>query len=83
MMVHTTTEARKRLAHLVDAVRYTRRPFAIGRRNKAEVLVIPFPDTANPLLSDETNMSQYGGGFDFLADEPELYSRKDLKRPYV
>ena len=83
MIIHTTTEARKHLADLVDKVRYTRRPFAIGRRNKAEVLVIPFPNDTNSTLTEETNMNHYGGGFHFLNDEPELYSKKDLKKSSV
>lgn len=83
MRVITTTEARRRLSDLVSAVRRTRRPIPIGRRNRAEVLLIDFPDHANAALSDVTNMNAYGGGFDFLADEPGLYSRSDLKRSYV
>jgi len=27
-------------------------------------------------------MNQYGGSFDFLEDEPDIYSYKDLKKRY-
>ncbi len=83
MRIHTTTAARKDLARLVNLVKFTRKPVAIGRRNAADVLMIKFPDHANVHVTDETNMNQYGGGFDFLNAEPELYTRKDLKKSYV
>ena len=83
MRVITTTEARRRLSELVSAVRHTRRPIPIGRRSRAEVLLIDFPDHMNAALSDTTNMNAYGGGFEFLKQEPDVYSRADLRRSYV
>ncbi len=82
MTVMTTTDARKNLSFLIGTVQRTRRSIAIGRRNKAEVLLIRFPDSTNLSLSESTNMNQYGGGFDFLNTEPDLYTRKDLKKQY-
>lgn len=82
MQVITTTAARKNLSMLIGAVHRTRRSIAIGRRNKAEVLLIRFPESTNLSLGETTNMNQYGGGFDFLQDEPDLYSREDLKKSY-
>lgn len=83
MRVIPTTEARRRLSELVNAVRHTRRPVPIGRRNRAEVLLIKFPEHANPALDDITNMNAYGGGFDFLAEEPDVYTHADLRKRYV
>lgn len=83
MKVITTTKARKDLAKLVNSVVYTNRPIAIGRRDKAEALIIKFPQETNMSLEETTNMSQYGGAFDFLEDEPDLYSVGDLKKSYV
>lgn len=83
MRVITTSEARRRLSELVSAVRHTRRSIPIGRRHRAEALLISFPDHANAALDDATNMNAYGGGFDFLATEPDLYSRADVKRRYA
>ena len=83
MNIVTTTNARKHLAKLINAVRYTNKPVAIGRHNKAEALLIKFPEHANPAVDDITNMNQYGGAFDFLEDEPDIYSVDDLKKLYV
>jgi len=83
MKVITTSEARKRLSAIVDAVRFSNKPVAIGRGNKAQALIIKFPDSANPLVDEETNMNAYGGGFDFLKEEPNLYTREDIKVSYV
>ena len=83
MNVITTTQARKILGKLVNKVRYSNRPIAIGKRDKAEVLLIKFPQEVSEEVSAITNMNQYGGGFDFLAEEPDIYSRDDLKKSYV
>ena len=83
MRVITTPEARRRLSELVSAVRHTRHPIPIGRWHRAEVLLIHFPEHANTSVDDTTNMNAYGGGFDVLAAEPDLYSRTDVKRRYV
>lgn len=83
MKVIPTTEARKRLSELVNKVSYTNKPVAIGRRDRAEVLLIKFPDQANDQLDDMTNINQFGGSFDFLKDEPDLYTREDITKPYV
>lgn len=83
MQVLTTSEARKILSEIINTVKYKGRPVAIGRRNKAEVLLIKFPEENNSELSSITNINQYGEGFNFLNDEPELYSKEDLKKSYV
>lgn len=83
MKIITTSDARKRLSAIVDAVRFSNKPVAIGRRDKAEALLIKFPENANPLLDDLTNMNAYGGGFDELEDEPNLYTRDDITVSYV
>lgn len=83
MKVITTSAARKNLSAIVDAVRFTNKPVAIGRRDKAEALLIKFPESANSLVDDMTNMNVYGGGFDFLEQESDIYSRDDLITSYV
>lgn len=83
MHVIPTTHARKTLAAIISSVRFSNTPVAIGRHNKAEVLVIKFPEHANNQLNTVTNMNQFGGAFEFLIEEPELYTRADLKKPYV
>ena len=83
MNIITTSEARKRFAELVNTVKFSNQPIAIGRHNKVEALLIKFPDTINPLLDEMTNMNAYGGAFDELAEEPDLYTKEDLKTSYV
>lgn len=83
MKIFTTSEARKRLSAIMNAVKFSNQPIAIGRRDKAEALLIKFPDSANSLLDDLTNMNAYGGGFDELIEEPDLYSKEDIKVNYV
>lgn len=78
----STTDARMHLSSIVDSVRMGGRAIAIGRRNVPEVLVIRYP-RYNSALSDVTNLASVGGGFDFLADEPDLYSDSDLKKKYA
>jgi hypothetical protein len=82
MQIITTTVARKNLSLLIGAVQRTHRSIAIGRRNKAEALLIRFPESSNDSLGEMTNMNAYGGGFEFLEDEPDLYTRNDLKKAY-
>ncbi len=79
MKTISTTNARKSLSAIIDSVKTTKRPIAIGRHNKPEVLIVPVP-SYNPELSDVTNLAMFGGAFDFLWDEPDLYSRKDIKK---
>lgn len=83
MRIINTSEARKQLSKLINAVRYSNKPIAIGRHDKAEALLIKFPETYNADLDDITNMNAYAGSFDFLEDEPEVYTREDLKKSYV
>lgn len=83
MKLLTTTNARKQLAALVDAVRESGDVFAIGRRNNPEVLIIKFPSEYNSNLSDITNINAYSESFSFLESEPDLYSIDDLKKRYV
>ncbi|OGQ08352.1 MAG: hypothetical protein A3G32_03915 [Deltaproteobacteria bacterium RIFCSPLOWO2_12_FULL_40_28] len=83
MKIIATSEARKHFSDIINKVRYSNTPVAIGRHNKGEVLLIKFPQEANPLVSPMSNFNQYGGSFDFLNDEPDLYSINDIKKPYV
>ncbi len=79
----STTEARERMSDLVNIVSTSRKSIVIGRRNVPEVVLIPFPAFWNGKFSEMTNINTYSKSFDFLADEPELYSTKDIKRKYA
>lgn len=83
MKIFTTTNARKQIAKLINAVRETGDVFAIGRRNQPEVLLIKFPTQYNLEVNDITNINTYSESFSFLDNEPELYSAADLKKSYV
>jgi hypothetical protein len=83
MKTITTTEARKNIADLVNHVRETGQAFAIGRRNRPEVLVIKFPDAYDPSFNDITNVNATSASFDFWKDEPDIYTLEDAKEVYV
>lgn len=81
--VISTTEARKDIAKMVNAVREHGAVFAIGRRNEPEALLIKFPKQYRKEAGDITNINSYSESFSFLADEPDLYSLQDLKKRYA
>lgn len=82
MRVITTTAARKNISDLVNLVKLGGETIGIGRRRSIDVLLIPFPTTYNPDLDDITNINAVSRSFAFLEDEPELYTRADVKKIY-
>ncbi len=82
MKILTTTEARKNISELVDRVKQGE-VFGIGRRNSIDALMIQFPSHYNKKLNDITNINALSHSFDFLQEEPELYSMADVKKTYV
>lgn len=83
MRIVTTTHARKNIGTIIDRVKYYGEVFAIGRRNSIDALLIQFPSAHNKNLNDISNINAYSKSFDFLEQEPELYSADDLKKKYV
>lgn len=82
-MVHySTTEARKHLNEIINRVSFEKIIISVGRHNKKEVLIIPKPEIAEDDLPI-TNINTASSSFDFLKDEPDIYSIKDLKKRYV
>ena len=82
MKVIDPVVARKTIGKIMNSVKTTGRPIGIGKRNKPEVLVIRAM-RYNPNLSDVMNFAVASGSFDFLYDEPDLYSAADIRwRPY-
>lgn len=67
----------------MDIVTTKRASIVLGRRNKPEAVLIPFPHVWNSKLSDITNVNAYSQSFDFLKDEPDIYSIKDIKQKYA
>ena len=83
MRTISTTEARKNIKTLVDVVRETGAVYAIGRRERPEVLLVKFPRNYSKELNEITNMNTYSESFNFLEGEPDIYSVDDLKKKYA
>ena len=79
----STTQIRDHISEVIDEVRYRGEVFAIGRRDKMEALIFKYPEYMNQKLSELTNFNANSSSFDFLEGEPDIYSRKDLKKNYV
>jgi hypothetical protein len=80
MITYSTTEARSKLSELVNTVKYQKIIIAICRNNKAEVLLTPLPEEKDIPISEINATSE---SFDFLKDEPDIYTINDLKKRYV
>lgn len=83
MKTISTTQARKNISSIINIVKETGETVALGRHNKIDALIIKFPYEYNKSVSEITNMNAYSGSFDFLNDEPDIYSVDDLKKRYV
>lgn len=81
MLHYSSSEARKNFSELVNKVRFEKVIISIGRHNKDEVLLIPKPEADTDVPISEINATS--SSFDFLNDEPDIYSLKDLKKRYV
>lgn len=82
MKVVSTTVARKNIKHILDEVKNANEIFVVGRHNHHDAIIIQFPKHYNPKVSDITNINANSSSFDFLKDEPELYTKEDLKEVY-
>lgn len=83
MTIISTTEARKQFASLVERVFYHGENIAVGRRGQAELLIIPYPQILSGHVNEITNINANSSSFDFLNNEPDLYSVADLKKRYA
>ena len=78
----STIVARKMFASLIENIRTNDGFVAIRRRNKAEALLIPYPQYLSKEVTEITNVNANSSSFDFLNKEPELYSVTDPKRGF-
>lgn len=83
MKIVTTTNARKNIGAIIDRVKYHGEVFGIGRRDSIDAVLLRFPEIYNTAVNDITNINAYSKSFDFLKDEPDLYSLSDLKKRYA
>ncbi|MEK7113814.1 MAG: hypothetical protein AAB873_03235 [Patescibacteria group bacterium] len=83
MKTISITNARSSMKALIDRVKYRGEVFAIGRRNSIDAVIVQFPSNYNKNIDDITNINANSRSFDFLKDEPDIYSREDLKKIYA
>lgn len=81
MLHYNTSDARKNLNEIVNKVKYQKMIVSLGRRGKAEVLIIPKPELNEALPISQINA--HSPSFQFLEDEPDIYTLDDLKKRYV
>ena len=83
MKTISITNTRNNIKTLIDRVKYNGESFAIGRRNSIDAIVIAFPSNYNKNLNDITNINTNSGSFNFLKNEPNIYSVNDIKKLYA
>lgn len=81
MKHYSTTEARKHLSTIVEQVHYLKVIVSVGRHGESEVLIVPKPEIDKDLPISAINTASRS--FDFLEEEPDIYSLNDLKKRYV
>lgn len=80
-MNHTSTsKARALLPKWIDSLKERDGVFVIGRRNVPEAVLIKFPSEYRKDVTDITNVNAYSAIFDFLSDEPEIYTSADVRK---
>lgn len=83
MKIISTTTMRKDISEIMNEVKYKDRVFAVGRRDQIEAIIIKYPKNLNRNFSEITNANANSASFDFLENEPELYSIDDLKKKHA
>lgn len=75
--------ARKNIKALIDLVRDTGEVISIGRHNNPEAILMKYPRDYNKELNEITNTNASSESFSFLDNEPDLYSKEDMKKKYA
>lgn len=81
MLHYSKSEARKNFSEIINRVKFEKVIISVGRGDEGEVYIIPKPEPDKELPISEINSSSES--FDFLEDEPDIYSLKDIKKRYV
>lgn len=76
LQILSTTQARDILPALIAKVKETSKVFIIGRRNNPEAILMRYPTEYSVNASDIANINAYSNSFDFLNDEPDIYTVK-------
>ncbi|MFT5179896.1 MAG: hypothetical protein ACI9GH_000265 [Candidatus Paceibacteria bacterium] len=72
-------EAQKNIDKLIKYVNETNDTVIVGKKGSGEALLSKIPNNSDK----ETNIGAFFGAFDFLNDEPDIYTIDDLKKRYV
>jgi hypothetical protein len=83
MKTISSTNARKYISSLIEEVSETGEVVAISRHKGIGALLIKFPYKYRTDLGEVTNLNAYSNSFEFLKDEPDIYSKQDVKRTYA
>ncbi len=83
MKIISSSNARKYISLLVDEVVETGEAIAIKRHNEIDAIIIKFPREYKKGFSDISNLNSYSKSFEFLKNEPDLYSKADIKSYYA
>lgn len=78
MNIISTTQARIMLPKFINSFKDDNISFVFGRRDVPEAVLIKFPTQYSNHLSDITNVNAYSSSFDFLNDEPDIYTLEDV-----
>ncbi len=81
MIVVPVSEGRRKLGDFMNQVRYQKSIITFGKHGVPEAMLIGFPEGYEEISMTELNASS--PSFAFLNDEPNLYSKKDIKHKYV
>lgn len=89
----TAMKARQNLGSIMNEVSFTGDEFIIERAGKPMAVIVSVDkfykmkkNIENIDMSEDLPMTEINaqlGGFDFLEEEPDLYSIEDLKKKYV
>lgn len=80
MKTISSTNTRRFISNIIGEVMETGRSVVVSRYNEPEVAIIKFPREYKKSFSDISNLNAYSKSFDFLKDEPEIYSLKDIRK---
>ena len=83
MKVLSATEFRTHISAVLDAVTHRKQIVGVGRHNKIEAIVLKWPARESSTLDDVTQVNANSSSFDFLAEEPDLYTMDDVRKRYV
>lgn len=80
MKTISASNARQFISNIISEVVETGKSVVISRHNEPEVAIIKFPREYKKDYSEISNLNAYSKSFDFLKDEPDLYTLRDIKK---